>query len=351
LTVEEAPVERRNIKNLAPGELAAYFAEKGEPHHRVRQVLQWLFQKGAGAFAEMTNLPLTVRDMLDGSFVIPSLEALECTSSADGARKFLLGCDDGNTIEAVLMESGEHQTVCVSTQIGCPLACSFCRTGSGGFVRDLRSDEILDQVLFFKKKYLRPRRRYNIVFMGMGEPLLNPLNVKRAIAVLNAEDAFALKEKRITVSTIGFPEMIAELAESDLGFGLAISLNATTNSVRRKLMPASRDLFDTLDAGAAFAARRKTRVTLEYVLIAGINDSNEDASRLAALSAGRPFKINLIPFNEWEGSPFRAPSEKRLDHFIGLLLPGTPAVTVRRSRGRDINAACGQLRARKRNGA
>ncbi len=349
--LEETPVEERNIKNLAPDELAVYFAGMGEPRHRVRQVLQWLYQRGASTFAEMTNLPLGVRHALEGSFTIPSLEPIECTRSEDGSRKFLLGCDDANNVEAVLMESEGHQTICISSQIGCPLACSFCRTGNGGFVRNLRSDEILDQVLFFKKNYLQPRRRFNIVFMGMGEPFLNSTNLKRALEILNAEDGFALREKRITVSTIGFPERIAEFAESTLSFGLAVSLNATTNTVRRRLMPTAYDLFETLDAGEAFAARRKTRVTLEYVLIAGINDSNEDASRLAALTAGRPFKINLIPFNEWEGSPLKTPTEQRLDHFIGLLLPQTPAVTVRRSRGRDINAACGQLTARMKNGA
>jgi len=340
-------MERRNIKNLSLDELAAYFAALGEPRHRTRQVLQWLYQKGAGTFAEMTNLPLPLRGALDGSFVIPSFDAIECVRSKDDdSRKFLLACDDGNFVEAVLMESGGHRTVCISSQIGCPLRCSFCRTGSGGFIRDLRSDEMLDQVLFFKKGYLPPRKRFNIVFMGMGEPLLNLPNLTRALEILNAEDAFALREKRITVSTIGSPDMITQLAGSNLSFGLAISLNATTNRVRRKLMPGVFDLFETLDAGASFAVRRKTRVTLEYVLIDGVNDSDEDASRLAAMTAGRPFKINLIPFNEWEGSPFRTPPQGRLDHFIGLLLPGTPAVTVRRSRGRDINAACGQLRAR-----
>lgn len=339
-------MEKRNIKNIALDDLAAHLAETGQPRHRLRQILQWLYRKGAASFDEMTNIPRTVREALDASFTIPSLEAVGETRSEDGSQKFLLGCDDGNAIEAVLMDSGKHRTICISSQIGCPLACSFCRTGSGGFVRNLRSDEILDQVLFFTKNHLPPRRRFNIVFMGMGEPFLNLENLTRAIEILNAADGFALKEKRITVSTIGFPGPITALAGTDLSFGLAVSLNASTNATRRMLMPKACDIDETLAACAGFAARRKTRVTLEYVLIAGVNDTGEDASRLAALTAGRPFKINIIPFNEWKGSPFRTPDEERLDRFIAILLPDAPAVTVRRSRGRDISAACGQLRAR-----
>ena len=341
---------KRNIKSLSPAGMIEYFTGIGEPRHRATQVLRWLYQRCATTFAEMTDIPLALRRELDGTFTISSLEELECTRSrVDRSQKFLLACSDGNSIEAVLMESEGHQTICISSQIGCPLGCSFCRTGSGGFVRDLRDDEILDQVLFFKRGYLHPRRRFNIVFMGMGEPLLNMENLIRALEMLNDQNAFALKEKRITVSTIGYPDRIMALAGRRLSFGLAISLNATTNRVRRKLMPVSHDLYETLDAGEAFAVMRKTRVTLEYVLIAGINDSTEDAARLAAMTKGRPFKINLIPFNEWRGSPFKAPSEARLERFITLLLPGTPAVTVRRSRGQDIDAACGQLRARSEN--
>ncbi len=344
-------MNRRNIKNLSIREIASYFDSIGEPRHRTRQLLRWLYQKGAGTFAEMKNLPLSLRETLDQTFTIPSLEARErVRSKKDASEKFLLACADGAPVETVLMEAEGHQTLCISSQIGCPLGCLFCRTGRGGFVRDLGSDEILNQVLFFKDGYLRPRRRFNIVFMGMGEPLLNMTNLKRALEILNAEDGFALKEKRITVSTIGFIGGIRDLAGSDLSFGLAVSLNATTNLVRKRLMPGAHDLFGTLEAAEAFAVRRKTRVTLEYVIIDGVNDSGEDAARLAALTAGRPFKINIIPFNEWEGAPMRPPPEDRLERFITLLLPTAPAVTVRRSQGRDISAACGQLIARTESG-
>jgi 23S rRNA (adenine2503-C2)-methyltransferase len=342
-------MEKRNIKNLSIEELSEAIAALDEKRHRAGQILKWLYQKGCGSFAAMTDLPASLRLALEARFAITSLRLADSVrSTADPSQKFLLESDDGARIEAVLMESSGRRTICVSSQVGCSLGCILCRTGEGGFVRDLRADEILNQVLFFKAGHLPPRERFNIVFMGMGEPLLNLDNVSRAIEILNAEDGFGLGEKRITVSTIGIPEAIRELASSRLKLSLAISLNATTDAARRRLMPAARGLDETLAAAIDFAERRRTRVTIEYVLIENVNDGPEDARTLSALTAGRPFKINLIPFNEWEGCELRRPSEERLDEFIARLLPRAPAVTVRRSQGGDISAACGQLRARGR---
>ncbi len=342
-------MEKRIIKDLSADELAAAMAAMGEERHRAVQILKWLYQKGAASFAEMTNLPRDLRERLDERFVVTAPRLVESIrSGADASQKFLLETADGALVETVLMEADGHRTICVSSQAGCALGCSFCRTGEGGFERDLASGEILDQVLFFKKSgYLPPRRRFNIVFMGMGEPLLNMRNLAAAIGILNLEAGFGLGEKRITVSTVGIPDRIRELAATDLRFSLAVSLNATTDESRRRLMPGSRDLGDTLAAAREFARARRARVTLEYVLIAGENDSDEDAGRLAALSSGGPFKLNLIPFNEWDGCEHRRPGEDRIERFIGLLLPTAPAVTVRRSQGRDIGAACGQLRCRR----
>jgi 23S rRNA (adenine2503-C2)-methyltransferase len=339
-------MDKRNIKNLAIAELSTAVAELGEKRHRATQILKWLYQKGCGGFSEMTNLPTPVRRTLDERFTITSLRLADSVHShTDMSQKFLLESDDGARIEAVLMETHGHRTICISSQVGCSLRCSLCRTGSGGFERNLRSDEILNQILFFTSAYLPPRERFNIVFMGMGEPLLNLDNLTKALEIINSNDAFALGEKRVTVSSIGIPEAIGALAKTGLKFGLALSLNATTDEERARLMPAARPIDETLAAGIEFARARKTRVTIEYVLIEGVNDSPEDAERLARLTAGKPFKINLIPFNEWEGCRFRRPSDERLDGFIALLLPRAPAVTVRRSQGSDINAACGQLRA------
>lgn len=340
-------MEKRNIKNCSIGEISEIIEELGEKRHRTAQIFKWLYQKGCGSFSEMTNLPTSLRQVLHDRFTITALRLVDSVcSKMDMSQKFLLECEDGTRIEAVLMESPGHQTICISSQAGCSLGCILCRTGEGGFERDLRCDEILNQILFFKGGYLAPRRRFNIVFMGMGEPLLNMDNVVRALEIINAEDAFALGEKRVTVSTIGLPEAIRELGATRCKFGLAISLNATTNEQRRRLMPASRDIEETLSAARAFAELRRTRVTIEYVLIDRMNDSPEDAVRLANLLAGRPFKINIIPFNEWNGCAYRRPPEDRIERFIRLLLPRAPAVTVRRSQGGDIGAACGQLKVR-----
>ena len=339
-------MDKRNIKNLSLAQLAEAMNDLGEKRHRKTQVLKWLYQKCCSSFSEMTDLPLTLRRRLDENFTLSALQIVDSVRSReDSSQKFLLECDDGARIEAVLMETQEHQTICISSQVGCTLRCTLCRTGDGGFERNLRIDEILNQVLFFKAGYLAPRRRFNIVFMGMGEPLLNMENVFTAIEFLNAEDAFALGEKRITLSTIGFPEKILALAESPCKFSLAISLNATTDEMRRRLMPRSAGIDKTLSAARRFAETRGARVTLEYVMIEGLNDTEDDAHRLAALTSGKPFKINLIPFNEWAGCDYRGSAEDRLEAFIKILLPRAPAVTVRRSQGRDICAACGQLRA------
>ncbi len=344
-------MNKANIKNLSIDELSSFIDGIGEKRHRTTQILQWLYQKGVSGFDEMTNIPTSLRRLLDERFVITSLRRVDSLRSrADASQKFLLETDDGSVIEAVLMETRGYQTICISSQIGCPLGCSFCRTGDGGYDRNLRSDEILNQVLFFKKNHLRRGRRFNIVFMGMGEPFLNMENLVRSVELLNAIDAFALGEKRITISTIGYPDKIRNVAGSNLKFSLAVSLNATTDRVRRGLMPHTSGIDDTITAAEEFARGRRTRVTLEYVLISGLNDTAADARRLAALTSGRPFKINLIPFNEWEGCPHRRPDEERIESFVRLLLPTAPAVTVRRSQGVDINAACGQLRQEHRKG-
>lgn len=338
------------IKDLSAGELAVAVAGMGEKRHRAPQILKWLYQKGVATFADMTNLPRELRRRLDERFVISSARLVESIrSSADASQKFLLESSAGALVETVLMEADGHRTLCVSSQAGCALRCSFCRTGDGGFERDLSSGEILDQVLFCATSgFLPPRRRFNIVFMGMGEPLLNMKSLRAAIGILNAEEGFGLGEKRITVSTVGIPERIRELAAENLRFSLALSLNATTDAARRRLMPAAHGIGETIAAAREYARARRARVTLEYVLIAGENDSDEDARRLSALAAGGPFKLNIIPFNEWEGCAYRRPTERRIDRFISLLLPAAPAVTVRRSQGGDIDAACGQLRLRRR---
>ncbi len=318
----------------------------GEKPHRTGQVMRWLWQKGAASFEEMTDLSLDLRARLSNELDMPMLDVAGSLSSKDGrSQKFLLRCDDGEAVESVVMEARGTHTVCVSTQAGCPLGCAFCRTGREGFRRNLRADEILDQVLMARRDHVPRGRRMNIVIMGMGDPLLNPVNVVRALKVLNHPDGFALSERRITLSTSLFPDRFEPFDDPGLRFSLAVSLNAVEDGLRGKLMPGAPGVMETLDAAEDFARSRKSRVTLEYVLLKGVNDSVEEAAELAALTSGRPFKINLIPFNEWDGSSFRRPSEAAIDRFVSAMLPAAPAVTVRRSQGGGIGAACGQLRA------
>ena len=341
-------MRKTNIKNLSIEELTHELQELGEQRYRATQLLKWLYQKIASGFFEMTNIPMELRTLLDERYTITSLQQVESVcSSTDRSQKFLLETGDGSLIEAVLMEARGIKTICISSQIGCSLGCRFCRTGDGGFQRNLESDEILNQVLFFKEEHLERNKRFNIVFMGMGEPFLNLGNIEKSIEILNAIEGFALGEKRITISTIGIPGAIHALSETDLKFGLAISLNATTDRVRKEIMPAADDIAPTLEAAEEFARARKTRVTIEYVLISGVNEDPADARRLARFTSGKPFKINIIPFNEWDGCPYRSPSEESLNRFVQILLPEAPAVTVRRSQGGDINAACGQLSLRR----
>ncbi|MBU8923502.1 MAG: 23S rRNA (adenine(2503)-C(2))-methyltransferase RlmN [Bacteroidales bacterium] len=337
---------KRNIRDLSIDNITEAVSAMGEKRHKTTQIIKWLYQKGVNSFSDMTNLSLPLRKRLDEAFTITPLKVEKSVSSKrDKSQKYLFSTTDRSRIESVIMEARGHYTVCLSSQVGCPLACAFCNTGAGGFDRNLTSGEILAQVLFFKQNHIPPRTRYNLVFMGMGDPMLNLENVSRALEIMNSLDAFALGEKRITVSTAGFPDRIKAIAATPLKFGLAISLNATTEEVRRALMPAAGPLEETMAAGEAFATRRQTRTTLEYVLIAGVNDSRDDARRLSKMTSGKPFKINLIPFNEWPGCDLRRPSEERIEQFIRILMPKAPAVTVRRSQGSDISAACGQLRA------
>ncbi len=342
-------MQKMNIKNMSPSRLSEQIARMKEKPHRVTQIMNWLYHRGAEDFSSMTNLSKALRQKLSEKFFISSLDPEDKSESRiDQSVKYLLLAEDNSPIEMVIMKNGGYHTICISSQVGCPLRCRFCRTGASGFKRNLRCDEILNQILFFKSNFLEEGRRYNVVFMGMGEPLLNIENVKRALQIINAIPGLALGEKRVTLSTIGYPDKIKELAGSGLKFGLAVSLNATTNTARRMIMPHCADIHQTLESAENFAVEKGGRVTLEYVLLNEINDSPEDAERLSHLTAGKPFKINLIPFNEWPGCELRKPSESRIDRFIRILLPRAPAVTVRRSMGGDINAACGQLSIRNR---
>jgi 23S rRNA (adenine2503-C2)-methyltransferase len=345
----------RNIKELAPSELAGWLAESGEPAYRARQIFQWLYRKGAESFTEMTDLGKPLRERLGEAFVIGRPEVARLVCARDGTRKFLFSLADGGQIESVLIpaEMSERLTLCISSQVGCGMGCAFCATATLGLRRSLRADEIVDQVLEAMRELRaaasadEPQSTItNIVFMGMGEPLHNYDAVVGAIERLTAEWGVGFSPRRITVSTVGLVPQMKRLLE-DTRVNLAVSLSASSDAVRGRLMPVNRKypLAVLLDACRALPLPRRKRITFEYVMLGGQNDSLEDARRLGTLLRGIPSKVNLIPFNPFPGSGFTSTERPAIEAFRAALLRQGVHATIRESRGRDIQAACGQLAA------
>lgn len=338
-----------HLKDMDPDALRGWLVAEGDRAYRAEQLLGWLYARGVDDPVEMTDLPQELRDRLRSSAVrTRSLETLSVQRSVDGTRKAALRAADGAIVEAVLIPDEDRTTLCLSTQVGCPLACSFCATGEMGFTRNLRTAEIIDQVCRMREALDPEERITNVVFMGMGEPLLNLPAVLRAIRILVHPRAFALAPRRITVSTAGLVPKIAALVEA-APVNLAVSLHATTDALRDELVPLNRrfplaTLFSELGRLPGLSARRP--IFFEYTLLAGVNDSVGDAERLLTLVRGLPSKVNVIPVNPHPGSPYRTPADEAVDRFLGVLSRGGATVTLRRSRGADIDAACGQLAVR-----
>lgn len=313
-----------------------------EPY-RARQIFQWIYRKNATSFAQMTNLSKSLRQALSEKADILVLRPLSVRrSSESGTIKFLFALPDGNAVESVYIPDQKRRTVCVSTQVGCALKCRFCQTGKMGLTRNLTSGEIVDQVLAIEREV--GVRVTNVVMMGMGEPFHNYENALRAAELMADPEGLAIGQRRITISTSGLVPQIERFTRENRRFKLAVSLNATTNATRSALMPINRKfpLESLLQALRDYSRHSHNRVTFEYVLIADQNDSPKDARRLRQLLKGIHCKINLIPYNP-TGPGFQPPSEERLEAFIQELLDFPAPVTVRRSRGTDIDAACGQL--------
>lgn len=326
------------------------FVQRGQfPVWRARQVFQWVFRHDARSFEEMSNVPSELRAVLAEGFRWGGIADVAAERhSADGTIKFLFRLADGAQIESVLMPEEDHYSLCVSSQVGCPLKCGFCLTGRIGFRRDLDAAEIVDQVLYSRRRLRErqdPRPLRNLVFMGMGEPLLNPHAVIGALRLLLQPDGAGFSPRRITVSTAGIVPGLEQLGASGLGVGLAISLNASTQETREHLMPIAKKypLEAVLEACRAYPLTHRRRITFEYVMLRGINDAPEDALRLARLLHGIPSKINLIPFNEHSSLPYRRPEDSALEAFRELLASKNYTATIRYSKGQDIEAACGQL--------
>ena len=342
-----------NLKDYSPVALRQRLAEEGLPGYRADQIAGWLYGRGVEDPRAMTDLDLDLREHLAARWRTRALEIEALSHSRDGTVKGTLRADDGALVEAVIIPEEDRVTLCISTQVGCPLGCSFCATGSLGFTRNLRTAEIVDQLCRMREVLPEGRRITNAVFMGMGEPLLNLANVAEAIRILLHPKAFAFAPRRVTVSTVGIAPKIPELMEQ-VAVNLAVSLHATTDEVRDQLVPINRRyplavLLDTLRGLPGISQRRP--VFFEYTLIEGVNDAPEDAGRLVSLLRGIPSKVNLIPMNTHADSPLRPPPPEIAGRFMGELVRGGITTTLRRSRGCDIDAACGQLAIRRRHAA
>lgn len=326
-------------------ELRQAFAREGLERFRADQVLRWVYGQRVRDFRLMSDLARPLRERLYETWSLGCLERESSFESTDGTRKLVLRTHDGAKIESVLIPEPRRQTLCVSSQVGCSLDCSFCATGRLGLGRNLRAGEIVDQVLHGAEVLARSGKEItHVVFMGMGEPLLNLDNVIRSIRILADPRGMGLSPRRVTVSTAGVVPRMAELGRA-LPVRLTVSLHATTDEVRNELVPLNRrfPIATLLEACRRYPASRRDRLSFEYTLIRGVNDSPDDARRLVKLLHGLRAKVNLIPMNEHPGSAYRRPEAPQIEAFAGTLAAARLPVTVRRSRGDDIFAACGQL--------
>jgi 23S rRNA (adenine2503-C2)-methyltransferase len=352
-----APAGPPNLIGLSRAALQAALVAVGTPEAqagmRAAQVWQWIYGKGARDFAAMSNLAKEYRALLDRHFTLARPELVTRQVSADGTRKYLLRVAGGAEIETVYIPDEDRGTLCISSQIGCTLTCSFCHTGTQRLVRNLTAGEIVGQILHARddledwgRAPVEKRRITNIVLMGMGEPLYNLDNVRDAIKIAMDGEGIALSRRRITLSTSGVvPEMVR--AGEEIGCLLAVSFHATTDEVRDRLVPINRkwNIAALLDACRAWPRLSNAeRITFEYVMLKGVNDSDDDARRLVKLIAGIPAKINLIPFNPWPGAPYERSDPDRIEAFARIVNRAGYASPVRTPRGEDIMAACGQLK-------
>ncbi|MBI5025307.1 MAG: 23S rRNA (adenine(2503)-C(2))-methyltransferase RlmN [Nitrospirae bacterium] len=336
---------RTDLKALSEKEMIGFIGGIGLKPYRARQILHWMYRKRVTSFEEMTDLPKSSRRLLEETAFLSNLKLLKRQVSIDGTEKFLFGLDNGKRIECVLIPDEERLTLCVSSQVGCALGCKFCLTGKLGLKRNLKALEIVDQVISVQR-LIEPRKITNIVFMGMGEPLANFDEVVEALKRLVTMLGFS--RRKITLSTCGIPTKILQLPEKAPAVNLAVSLNATTDKIRDSIMPINRiyPIKKLLDACRNFPLQPGRIITFEYVLIDNINDTVEDAIRLAKLLKGMRCKINLIPFNPVPDCVSgRRPSDEKVLNFQKILIDKNMTVIIRKSKGADIGAACGQLEA------
>ncbi|MDO5972278.1 23S rRNA (adenine(2503)-C(2))-methyltransferase RlmN [Flavivirga aquimarina] len=338
---------KKDIRALTKEDLRAFFVKQGDKAFRGNQVYEWLWQKSAHTFKDMTNVSKETRQMLEDHFVINHVEVDTMQRSKDGTVKNAVRLHDGLIVESVLIPTATRTTACVSSQVGCSLDCKFCATARLKRMRNLNPDEIYDQVVAIDKesRLYHNRPLSNIVFMGMGEPLMNYNNVIKAIDKITSSEGLGMSAKRITVSTSGIPKMIRKMADDEVKFNLAVSLHSAIDSVRTSIMPFNETfpLADLKDALEHWYAKTKRKISYEYVVWRGVNDTQKDIDAFVKFCKYVPCKVNIIEYNPIDDGEFQQATNEALENYINTLEKNRIVVNVRRSRGKDIDAACGQL--------
>lgn len=339
----------RHLLDCDLDELTSWLAEREQPAYRAKQIAEWVYVRGVATFDEMTNLSRDLRRALGEAYVIRASTVAVEQKATDGTNKWLVRWPDDATSECVLIPDDDRRTVCISSQVGCPVRCRFCASGVNGLARQLSAGQIVEQVLHARGACGPDARLTNVVFMGIGEPLANYDEVLRAVRTLHAPWGLNLGARRITISTVGLPAMMRRLANEGLPVNLALSLHATTDALRRELIPWSQrvTIAELIDASRYFFERTGREVTLEYVLLDGVNMRTIDVQRLGRLVRQLRCNVNLIPFNPVVPGEFRRPSDESIRRFTKALRAAGVNAHARRSRGLDIDAACGQLRQRR----
>lgn len=333
-----------NINEMLLVELKEYIIDLGEKPFHALQIFKWLHKAAVQSFDEMTDISISLREKLKEKTYINKLEILEVQKSKDGTHKFLIGLDDLNAIETVLMKYKYGNTLCVSTQVGCKMGCKFCASKEEGFVRNLKASEIEGQIIAVEKHM--NEKISNVVYMGIGEPLDNYDNVVRSIRIINSPNGLGIGARHISLSTCGLADNIYKLADENIQATLSISLHATTDKKRKEIMPVAKkySIAEIIDASKYYISKTKRRISFEYALINNVNDSKEDAIALSKLLRGMIAHVNLIPINEIKEEDYKKSLEKNVENFMNYLNGAGIVTTVRRELGKDIDAACGQLR-------
>ena len=340
-------ITKKNIRELKLEELIDFLKNQNIPSYRAKQIHEWLWKKRAISFNEMTSLSLSLRELLEQNFCLNAVKIHKAEKSSDGTIKYSLKLYDNKLVEGVLIPSKKRLTACISSQVGCSLSCTFCATGTLKLERNLNYAEIYDQIFILNEEALLNfgKPLSNIVYMGMGEPLLNYENLLKSIELVSSKNGLSMSPKRITVSTAGIAKMIKKLADDDVRFNLAISLHTSDDKKREEIMPINKsiNLEELKESIKYFFEKTGTRITYEYILFKDINDSLDDAHELVKFCKSTPCKVNLIEYNSVDNIPFQKASNNKTEKFINFLNEKNVIVNLRRSKGKDINAACGQL--------